>query len=113
MLKTKLEESKHISARISLREAEEIERLVKMGFFMNESDFARTAIREKIASLEIHAVRETSVGQTKKEIINYLRKHPVAYPSDIALELGLDLSTVMKAVRELWEARKIEEANKK
>lgn len=88
----------------------QIEKLVAMGFYMNEADFLRSAVREKLASMEIRAVRSVSLAKVKQEILKYLKKRPVAYPSDIAFELGLDLETTMAAVRELWEKRRVEEA---
>jgi len=106
-------ESEQVSTRLSQSESTQIQKLVRMGFYMNESDFVRSAIREKLAAMEIHVIRDISMAKTKREILRYLRKHRIAYPSDIAFELGLDLETTMTAVRELWEKGKIEEAPKK
>ena len=105
-------ESEQISTRLSPSEIVQIERFVEAGFYMNEADFVRCAVREKLAGMEIHTVRKMPLARAKQEILKYLKSHEVAYPSDIALELGLDLETTMSAIRELWEKGKLEEATK-
>lgn len=109
----KSKESEQISTRLSPRELADIERLVAEGFYMNTADFVRQAVREKLASAEIHTVRKVSLAKARREILAYLKRHPVAYPSDIALDLGLDLEITMLAVKELWNERLVEEAKKK
>lgn len=103
-------ESEQVSTRLGPAEIRQVEKLVEAGFYMNEADFVRSAVREKLAGMEIHTVRKVPVAKAKKEILKYLKGHRVAYPSDIALALGLDLETTMAAVRELWEKGKVEEA---
>ena len=112
MPELKHRESEQVSTRLSPSEVKQIEKLVSMGFYMNEADFVRSAVREKLAGMEIRVVRDVSVAKAKQEILKYLKKHKVAYPSDIAFELGLDLETTMSAARELWEKGRIEEAKK-
>lgn len=110
MAELKNRECEQVSTRLSPKEMQEVEKLVDMGFYMNTADFIRSAVREKLTSLEIVAVRDVSLGAAKKEIYRYLKSHKVAYPSDIALELSLDLKVVMTAVKELWEQGRIAEA---
>ena len=103
-------ENELVSTRLTLREIEQIDKLIERGYFLNRADFVRSSIREKLSEMQILSVRDVDIKEAKKEILSYLKKNPVAYPSDIAMELGLDLHVVMESVRELWESRKIEEA---
>jgi len=98
-----------VSTRLSEKEFEKIEKIVKGGYYINVSDFIRSAIREKLASSTTITIREADVQTAKKEILEYLKKNPVAFPSDIALELNMDLETVFQAVKELLEEKKVVE----
>ena len=86
-----------------------IDTLVSAGFFLNRSDFLRSAAREKLSTYHVEKVRHVSRKQAEKEILNLLDKHPVAYPSDIAAELGLELGMVMEIVLGLLAKREVEE----
>jgi Arc/MetJ-type ribon-helix-helix transcriptional regulator len=99
--------SETLSAKLTAKEAEQIEKLVKAGHYLNVSDFVRSAVREKLAQVNLHLVRPATLAQAKREILSYLREHTEAYPSDIAASLGLDLSVTMRAARELAEEDKI------
>ena len=99
--KEKLGESELVSARLSPKEAEVIERLVEEGFFMNTADFVRTAVREKLESVKIIEVSNTGREKAKKEVIEYLKENKKAYPSDAADALGLDFDLVLEIVKEL------------
>lgn len=112
MPELKHRESEQVSTRLSPTEVKQIEKLVSMGFYMNEADFLRSAAREKLASMEIRQVRDVSVAVAKREILRYLKKNGVAYPSDIAFALGFDLGTTMTAARQLWEQGRVQEAKK-
>ncbi len=99
-----------VSARLTSREFEQIEKLVKMGYYLNTSDFIRSVVREKLESIQIIMVRESDVKNAKKEILKYLKKKKISvYPSEIAMDLGLDLAVAMKAVSELKKVKKIRE----
>ena len=97
----KQKESELVSARLSPRELEGIEKLVDEGFYMNTADFVRTSIREKLESIQVIDVRNVSEEKAKKEIIEYLKSHKKTYPSDIAEALQLDFDTVISVVKEL------------
>ncbi|MHC1599323.1 MAG: hypothetical protein ACXQS5_00655 [Candidatus Methanospirareceae archaeon] len=62
-------------------------------------------------NIRVVEVRETTIEEAKKEILEYYEKHKdeVIYPDDIADELGLDLKITVKAVEELTEEGKLEE----
>jgi len=97
----KQKESELVSARLSPKELEEIEKLVEEGFYMNTADFVRTAVREKLESIQIIDVRNVSKEKAEKEIIEYLKKNKKAYPSDIADALQLDFDLVLEIIKEL------------
>lgn len=101
MLRQKQKESELVSARLSPKELEEIERLVDEGFYMNTADFVRTAVREKLESVKIIDVRDVTKDKAKKEIIDYLKRHQEAYASEISEKLGLDLELVFLVMKEL------------
>ena len=96
-----------LSAKLAEREAEQVEKLVKAGHYLNVSDFVREAIREKLSKVRMLPVRETTVKAAKKEIVDYLRTVPDAYPSDIAAALGLDLELTFQAVRGLVQEGRV------
>ena len=97
----KQKESELVSARLSPKELEEIEKLVEEEFYMNTADFVRTAVREKLESIQIIDVRNVSKEKAEKEIIEYLKKNKKAYPSDIADALQLDFDLVLEIIKEL------------
>ena len=97
----KQKESELVSARLSPKELEEIEKLVEEEFYMNTADFVRTAVREKLESIQIIDVRNVSKEKAEKEIIEYLKKNKKAYPSDIADALQLDFDLVLEIIKGL------------
>ncbi|MDI6886449.1 MAG: hypothetical protein QMD22_08960 [archaeon] len=56
-------------------------------------------------------VRETTVEEAKREILEYCDKHKgeIFYPDDVADELGLDLKTTVEVTEELMKEGKLEE----
>ena len=103
----KLKESDLVSARLSPKEAEAIEKLVEEGFYMNTADFVRMAVREKLESIKVIDVRNVERAQAKKEILNYAKENGRAYPSDIADALRLDFDLVLDVIRELIKEGRI------
>lgn len=101
MLRQKQKESELVSARLSPKEMEEIEKLVEEGFYMNTADFVRTAVREKLESIKVINIRDVSKEKAKKEIIEYLKENKKAYPSDVADALELDFGLVLEITKEL------------
>src|SRR3989338_2622576 len=87
--KKKFKENGLVSARLSPKELEEIEKLVEEGFYMNTADFVKTTVREKLESIKVISVRDVSKEKAKKEVIEYLRNNKRTYPSDIADALQL------------------------
>lgn len=90
-----------VSARLSPKELEEIEKLVDEGFYMNTADFVRMSVREKLESIRVIDVRNVSPDKAKKEVIEFLKNNKKAYPSDIADALQMDFDMVLDIVKEL------------
>ena len=97
----KQKESELVSARLSPRELEEIEKLVEEGFYMNTADFVRMSVREKLESIKIIDVRSVEKEKAKKEVIEYLKNNKKAYPSDIADALQLDFDLVLEIIKNI------------
>ena len=97
----KQKESELVSARLSPKELEEIQKLVEEGFYMNTADFVRMSVREKLESIKVIDIRDVSKEKAKKEIIEYLKNNKKAYPSDIADALKLDFDLVLEIIKDL------------
>lgn len=84
----------------------------KLGY-RSRNEVIRESIRhfiEEVEGMRIIQLRDVSKGQARREILEYLRKKEITYPSDIAEELRLDYGLVADIIRELWEGKKVEEA---
>lgn len=103
----KHKESELVSARLSPKEMEMIDKLVGEGFYMNVADFVRMAVRDKLESIKVIDIRDVSREKAKKEIIEYLKNSKKSYPSDIADNLQLDFDLVLSIVKELLEEGRI------
>ncbi|HIG97778.1 MAG TPA: hypothetical protein HA230_05555 [Candidatus Aenigmarchaeota archaeon] len=99
--------SELVSARLSPKELEEIEKLVEEGFYMNTADFVRMSVREKLESIKVISVRDVSKEKAKKEVIEYLRNNKRTYPSDIADALQLDFDIILDIIKELAKEGRI------
>lgn len=103
----KQKESGLVSARLSPRELEQIEKLVEEGFYMNTADFVRMSVREKLESISVIDVRNVSEERAKKEIVEYLKNNKRTYPSEIADSLQLDFDIVLGIIKELIKEGRI------
>ena len=97
------------AVKLAPKEYEGVERLVKAGYFLNISDFVRSAVRDKLEALKPTLVRRVSAQAAQREIYQYVKSHPDVYPDEIADVLNLDLETVMDAVAALMSKKKIGE----
>ena len=70
-----MQKSELVSARLSPKEIDEIERLVGDGFYMNTADFVRMAVREKLESIKVIDIRNVTKEKAMKEVIEYLKKN--------------------------------------
>src|SRR3989344_1011462 len=107
MIMQKQKESELVSARLSPKELEEIQKLVEEGFYMNTADFVRMSVREKLESIKVISVRDVSKEKAKKEVIEYLRNNKRTYPSDIADALQLDFDIILDIIKELAKEGRI------
>jgi len=46
--------------------------------------------------------------EAKSKVLEYVRKHPSCWTSDIAVDLGIDVDVVIRALEELKNERKVE-----
>ncbi len=98
------------AVKLTLREYEGVERLVKAGYFLNVSDFVRFAVRDKLEALKPTFVRRISAQKAMREVYQYIKSHPEVYPDEIADVLNMDLETVMDAVSVLISKKKVKES---
>ena len=98
------------ATKLTLREYEGAQRLVKSGYFLNISDFVRSAVRDKLEAMRPTLVRKVSPKTAQNEVYRYIKSHPDVYPDEIADVLNLDIETVMGAVTALTLKKKIGES---
>ncbi len=98
------------AAKLTPKEFESVEKLVKAGYYLNVSDFVRSAVRDKLDVMKPVLVRRISPRVAQSEIFSYIKTHPDVYPDEIADALNLDIETVMDAVAALRLRRKIGES---
>jgi Arc/MetJ-type ribon-helix-helix transcriptional regulator len=100
-----------VPVRFSKSQIDKIDKTVKRLGMKSRSDLIREAtdkyIREA-GSLKVIEIRDNvSLQKAKTEILAYLRLHKEAETFDIANDLRLDLDLTVKALKELWEERKV------
>lgn len=62
---------------------------------------AQKLCEKAIKKMTVVVIRHVSKEQAKKEITEFMRRRKVAYPSDVANELGLDLDLTFDVFGEL------------
>ncbi|KUO40527.1 MAG: hypothetical protein AVW05_03585 [Hadesarchaea archaeon DG-33] len=98
------------AVKLTPKEYEGVERLVKAGYFLNVSDFVRFAVRDKLEALKPTIVRRISTQKAMREVYQYIKSHPEVYPDEIADALSMDLEAVMGAVSALISKKKVKES---
>jgi len=68
-------------------------------------DMRKNAPSEQEALIELKTVPLT---EAKSKVLEYVRKHPGCWTSDIAVDLGIDIDVVLRALEELKNERKVE-----
>lgn len=101
MTENSAKNNKNIGAKLTLKEYNEINKLVDNGIYLSTSDFVREAIREKLKAIKIIKVQDVDYDLAKKEILGYFRQYKEAYISEVAEDLELDLELVIKITKEL------------
>lgn len=105
---------KRLSAVVSDKEYNRIEKLVNAGAAKSVAQLVRVAVgeyAERLGSGKLVILREVPRELARKEMERYLRSHtgPV-WPDEMAEELGIDYRIVLTVVREFLEEGKVEEA---
>lgn len=101
-----------VAVRLTSSEKEEIQRLVESGIYRSVADFCRDAIRDKLRQSEVISLRNASLKEAETMVTQYLSKSSGShYVSEIAEKLGLEYSTVFKAVSTLLSRGKIRRAS--
>tara|TARA_Y100000310_G_scaffold343831_2_gene453348 strand:+ start:1861 stop:2199 length:339 start_codon:yes stop_codon:yes gene_type:complete len=99
---------KMAGVKLASLEYKKIQEFVDKGAFLNVSDFIREAVRDKLEETRVVQLREVDYKTAKRDVIEYYKKHKESYPSDAALDLGLDLEMVYKIVKELVNEKRAE-----
>ncbi len=85
----------------------------RLGYSKAES--IREAIKnyaEDVKGMQVVQIRDVSLNQAKKEVIEYLEKNGRTWSSDIALSLRLDPELVDRALEELWKEEEVQPVDK-
>lgn len=72
--------------------------------YRSRNDVVREAVRRFIEEMEeakVLYVRDVTVEQAKREIMEYLKRHGSAYVSEMAESLGINIELAFKAVEKL------------
>jgi predicted transcriptional regulator len=59
-------------------------------------------------SEKVVELKKIPVAEAKHQILEYLKKHPGSWTSDIAVGLGIDVDVVIEALEELRREGKVE-----
>ena len=93
--------SKSIASKLTPVELQEIDNLVKAGFYLNSSDFLRDAVRERLKAIKVIKLRDIDYDTVKGEVLGYYREYNKAFMSDVADDLELDLELAVNITDEL------------
>ena len=108
---------KRLSAVVGELEYERVEKLVRAGAARSVADLVRQAVKEYVDGLgsgRLLVFRDVSMAQARREIEDYLSKHPgVVWPDEMAEALGIEYRVVLQVVRELTAEGKVEVVERK
>jgi len=110
MLITSEKREQSIPTRLTSNQVRKIDRLVKRLGLRSRSEFIREAIDHyinEVGGMKVIEIREVSVDQAKKEIVEYLEQKSEADTFEIANDLRLTLDLTTKALKDLWEGGRI------
>jgi Arc/MetJ-type ribon-helix-helix transcriptional regulator len=99
-----------IGSKIAVAEAAQIRELIEAGFYLNESDFVRDAIRHRLSEIKVVKCRDVDYETAKKEILGYFKSRGESYPDEASVDLELDFDLVMKITEELRKEGRLVEA---
>lgn len=102
-----------VAVRLTRDEYRAVRKLASGEVYRSAADFARAAIREKLAESEVISVRENP-GDALRAIEAYLAKNPGPhFVSEISEELGIELSAAFKLVTNLLNQGRIRRSRMK
>ncbi len=100
---------RQVATRISDREYEKIEQLVRAGLYINISDFVRDGVRSRLAGLTM-GTRQVDPEELEEEIESYLRSRGGdVWPDEMAEDIGVSVLEVIEALESLQRRGKAEE----
>ena len=108
-VKRKQPSCESVSVKLPKEDFDKINDLISDGFFSNEEDFLKTAIRERLGNTEEITLTDIPYEHQKEEIIDYAKKHKVVDAVEMADELLLDVFEVNDIIAELIEEKILEE----
>lgn len=107
----RLKTSRYSTVAIPARLWKEISKIVEVsGAYVSEAEFVRDAVREKLQQVTVTEVREIPDEELERSIVEYIKKHETAYPSDIAVDLRVPYFSVVDLINRLVERGILEAA---
>ena len=107
---------KRLSAVVPEREYERVEKLIRVGAAKSVADLVRQAVGkyiDELGSSKLLSFRDISKVQARREIVDYLRKHPgVVWPDEMAEDLGIDYRLVLQVIQQLTGEGRVEVVEK-
>ncbi|MDP3066950.1 MAG: ribbon-helix-helix domain-containing protein [Methanobacteriaceae archaeon] len=92
---------KTVGTKVTPRESEEIDGLVKAGIYLSVSDFIREAVRDKLRATRVIKIRDVDYDEAKREVLGYYRSYSEAYDYEVADDLELDYEFVCQIADDL------------
>jgi len=71
------------------------------GSYTSEAEFVREAIREKLRQVSTVELKDLPEKRARETILDYVKEHGQAYPSDITADLGIPYFTVVDIIEKL------------
>ena len=105
----RLKTPRYSTVAIPARLWKEISKIVEAsGAYASEAEFVRDAIREKLQQVTVSEVRDIPEEELQHLIVEYIKNHGKAYPSDIATDLKVPYFTIVELINRLVEKGTLE-----
>lgn len=93
--------------RLAEVERERVKQLIELGYYLNAGDFLRDAVRSKLREFEIVVPRKLPWKKLKSEVLHVIGQNPEIYADEVAVKVGIDIETSIKAIDELIKEKKV------
>lgn len=93
--------------RNSLQPLTRVKHLIELGYYLNAGDFLRDAVRSKLREFEIVVPKKLPWKKLKAEVLAVIKQSPEIYADEVAVKVGTDIETAIKAVDELIKEKKV------